>query len=134
MGKQYKYPRVLWDVNRKLAGMTLNVCRFVGKRTSRLSRYGDAQGANSDRDFQPVLGIAIEEQKPGSGIKGKGFPQLLDDPQARGVFGDVEVQNASAIVADHEEAIECAERDYVIDSKAGQSFGERRDSFNGFPH
>lgn len=71
----------------------------------------DAQGANSGRDFQPVLGIAIEEQKPGSGIKGKRFPQLLDDPLARGVFGDVEVQNASAFVADDEEAIEYAERD-----------------------
>jgi len=65
----------------------------------------DAQGANSDRDFQPVLGIAIEEQKPGRGIKGKGFAQLLDDPQARGVFGDVEVQNASRFVADDEEAV-----------------------------
>src|SRR5215472_12870024 len=71
----------------------------------------DAQGANSDRDFQSVLGIAIEKQKPGSGIKGKGFAQLLDDPQASGVLGDVEVQNASAFVADDEEAIEYAERD-----------------------
>src|SRR5215472_13766531 len=71
----------------------------------------DAQGANGERDFQPVLGIAIEEQKPGRGIKGKGFPQLLDDPQARGVFGDVEVQNASTFVADDEEATEYAERD-----------------------
>ena len=71
----------------------------------------DAQGANSDGDFQSVLGIAIEKQKPGSGIKGKGFAQLLDDPQASGVLGDVEVQNASAFVADDEEAIEYAERD-----------------------
>jgi hypothetical protein len=54
---------------------------------------------------------STEEQKPGSGIKGKGFPQLLDDPQARGVFGDVEVPNASAFVADDEEAMEYAERD-----------------------
>ena len=71
----------------------------------------DIQGANSDRDFQPVLGIAIEEQKPGSGIKGKSFPQLLDDPQACGVFGDVEVQNPSAVVADEEEAVEHAKGD-----------------------
>ncbi|HKW35638.1 MAG TPA: hypothetical protein VJN92_21700 [Candidatus Acidoferrum sp.] len=92
----------------------------------------DAQGANSDRDFQSVLGIAIEEQKPGSGIKGKGFPQLLDDPEARGVFGDVEVQNASAFVADDEEAIEYAERGDHLEDQIS-NFSRYWRSSGGFP-
>ena len=66
----------------------------------------DADGANRERNFQPVLGIAIEDEKPRSGTKGKSFTELLNDPQARGMFGDVEVQNASAIVANDEEAVE----------------------------
>jgi len=49
-----------------------------------------------------VLGIAVEYEKPGSRIKRKCLPQLLDDPLRCGMFGDVEVQNASAVVPDDE--------------------------------
>jgi hypothetical protein len=49
------------------------------------------QGSNRCRDFQSVLGIPIEDEKPRSRIKRKRLSQLLDDPQARGMLGDVEV-------------------------------------------
>ena len=45
------------------------------------------------------------------GFKWKCLPQLLDDPSARRMLRDVEVQDASTIVADDEETIEHAERD-----------------------
>src|SRR5207253_5119914 len=69
------------------------------------------QGSNSCRDFPPVFCIPIEDQKPGTRPKRKRLPQLLDDPRARGMAGDVEVQNASTIMADDEKAVEHAERD-----------------------
>jgi len=45
------------------------------------------------------------------GFKGKGLPQLLDDPTTRRMLGDVDVQDASTIVTDDEEALEHAECD-----------------------
>src|SRR5439155_17524559 len=68
-------------------------------------------GPRRDRDFPPVFCIPIEDQKPGTRPKRKRLPQLLDDPRARGMAGDVEVQNASTIMADDEKAVEHAERD-----------------------
>jgi len=44
------------------------------------------------------------------GFKGKCLPQLLDDPTASRMLRDVNVQDASTIVADDEEAVEHAER------------------------
>jgi hypothetical protein len=44
-------------------------------------------------------------------FKGKSLAQLLDDPTARRMLCDVDVQDASTIVADDEEAVEHAERD-----------------------
>ena len=56
--------------------------------------------------MRAVFVVVADDEKPRSGTKGKSFTQLLHDPQARGMFGDVEVQNASAIVANDEEAVE----------------------------
>ena len=44
-------------------------------------------------------------------LERKCFPQRLDDPTARRVLRDVEVQDPPAIMADHEKAIEYAEGD-----------------------
>jgi hypothetical protein len=60
------------------------------------------QGSNRCRDFQSVLCIPIEDEKPRSRIKRKRLSQLLDDPQARGMLGNVEVQNAPAVMGDDE--------------------------------
>ena len=43
-------------------------------------------------------------------FKWKCLAQLLDDPTARQMLRDVDVQDASTIVADDEEAVEHAER------------------------
>ena len=69
----------------------------------------DTQGANRDWDFPSVLGIAIEDQESRSRLKWKRLPQLLDDPQTRRMLGDVEMQNATATVADDEKAVKHAE-------------------------
>jgi len=45
-----------------------------------------------------------------SRLIGESLPQLLHDPSAGGMSCDVEMQHASAIMADDEEAVECAER------------------------
>jgi hypothetical protein len=45
------------------------------------------------------------DQKSWSRPKRKRLPQLLDDPTARRMLRDVEVQDTPAIVADEQEAI-----------------------------
>ena len=72
----------------------------------RRSYRAHLQGSNGDWNLQPVLGIAVENKKPRSQLKRKRFSQLLHDPQAGRMLGDVEVQDASTAVADDEEAIE----------------------------
>src|ERR1022692_4360114 len=69
------------------------------------------QGSNRCGNLKSVLPIPVKDQKPGSRLERKRFPQLLDGPQAGRVLGHVEVQDAPTVVADHEEAIEHAERD-----------------------
>jgi hypothetical protein len=44
------------------------------------------------------------------GFKGKRLAQLLDDPTARRMLRDVNVQDAPPIMTDDEEAVEHAER------------------------
>jgi hypothetical protein len=67
----------------------------------------------SDRggDLRPILGITIKDDKPRRRPKWKRFSQLLDDPQARRMPGDVEVQDPPPIMADDEEAVEHPESD-----------------------
>jgi len=63
--------------------------------------------------------------KPGRRLEWKRLPQLLDDPHTRRMIGDVKVQDAPTIVADHEEAVEKAESD--------RWDGEEVHRRNGFP-
>src|SRR5258708_16144071 len=69
------------------------------------------QGSNCCEDFHSILGITIKDDEPRSGSKWKCFSQLLDDPQACRILGDIEVQHAPTIVTDDEKAIERAEGD-----------------------
>jgi hypothetical protein len=64
------------------------------------------QRSNGYWNFQSVFPIPVEDQKSGSRFKRKRFPQLLDDPQAARMPGDVEMQDAPPIVTDNEEAVE----------------------------
>jgi len=66
---------------------------------------------NGCGDFQPVLGIPIENEEARGRIKRERLSQLLNNPQARGMPRDVAVQNTSAIMADDEEAVEHGEGD-----------------------
>jgi hypothetical protein len=67
---------------------------------NRSSRADDFHDADCRRDIQPVLGIMIENQELGHGLIGKGFPQLLHDPRARGMPGDVEMLDVATVVTD----------------------------------
>jgi hypothetical protein len=74
--------------------------------------YGaNRQSTNRCRDFQPIFSIPVKDQESGSRPERKRLPQLLDGPQARRMAGDVEVQDASPVVADDEQTVEQAERD-----------------------
>jgi hypothetical protein len=83
------------------------------------------QRSNGVRDFQSVFRIPVEDPKPGSRLAWKRLPQLLDDPPIRRMTGDVAVQDASTIVADHEEAVGKAESD--------RGYGEEVHRRNDFP-
>src|ERR1022692_1892149 len=74
------------------------------------SQTGDPHRADSSGNFQSVLRVVIEEEKLGSGVIGKCFAQLLDDPMAGRMPGDVEVQDAPPVMANDEKAIEQLER------------------------
>jgi hypothetical protein len=69
------------------------------------------QGSNRCGDFQSILGITIKDDEPWSGFKWKCFSQLLDDPQACRMLGDIEVQDTPTVVTDDEKAIKHAEGD-----------------------
>ena len=71
----------------------------------------DLQSSNRHWNFEPILRITVEDQKPGSQLKRKRLSQLLNDPTARWMPRYVEVQNAPTIVADDEEAVEHTESD-----------------------
>lgn len=53
--------------------------------------------------------VSAAAARLGRGLVGKGLPQLLHDPPTSGMAGDVEVQNAAAVVTDDEEAIKQTE-------------------------
>ena len=60
----------------------------------------DSHRSNCGGNLRAIFGVPVKDKKPGSELIGKGFPQLLDNPQARRMWGDVKVQDATAIVAD----------------------------------
>ena len=81
-------------------------------RTSEGSSHGnDPRCAHGCDHLEPKLLIAIKDQVFGRGFKGKRLPQLLDDPTARRMLRDINVQDAPPIMTDDEEAVEHAERD-----------------------
>src|SRR6202521_5285597 len=69
------------------------------------------QGSDCRWKLPTIFRISIEDQKLGSGPKWKRLSQLLDDPTARRMLRDINVQDVPPIMADDEEAVEHAERD-----------------------
>jgi hypothetical protein len=60
---------------------------------------------NRDWDLQPILGIPIEDEKPGSRSIRKRLSQLLYDLCTGGMPHDVEMRHTSAVVANDEETV-----------------------------
>ncbi len=71
----------------------------------------DFHGPNRNRNFQSVSCVMIEEKKLRRRLVGKRFPQLLHNPGAGRMAGDIEVQDAPAVMANNEEAVENTESD-----------------------
>ena len=71
----------------------------------------NTHGLNRRGNFQPVFRIVIEDEKPGGGLIGKRFSQLLHNPGAGRMACDIEVQDVPAVMTDNEEAIEETESD-----------------------
>src|SRR5260370_6949338 len=86
------------------------LCDSILPRTfERSADRTHAQGSNRCRDFQSILGITIKDEEPRSGSKWKCFSQLLDDPRACRMLGDIELQDATAIVPHYKKAIHHAQ-------------------------
>jgi len=69
----------------------------------------DLHGSNRSRDFQSILRVVVKDEELGRGLIREGFAHLLDNPSAGRMRRDIEVQNASTVVADDEEAVEYVE-------------------------
>ena len=97
------------DVVQQVAPTTLNppLSDSVLPRTpERSSNRPYSHRTHRDRDLQPILGIPIEDEKPGSPLIRERLAQLLHDPNTGGMPRDVEMQDTPAVVADDEEAVE----------------------------
>src|SRR5882762_8419609 len=62
------------------------------------------------RNLNSIFAITIKDEKSRSRFKWKCFLQLLNNPDARRMLRDVEIQGPPTIVANDEEAVEHAER------------------------
>src|SRR6516164_1802771 len=69
------------------------------------------EGSHGSGNLHSVLPVPVEDQKPRNRAKRKRLPQLLNNPNARGLPCDVAVQNTAAIMADDEEAVQYGEND-----------------------
>jgi hypothetical protein len=69
------------------------------------------QSAKGSGNIQSILLIVVEEKEPGRGLAGKCFAHLLDGPTAGRMRGDIEVQDATPVMANDEKAVEQVEGD-----------------------
>src|SRR6516162_6159203 len=60
------------------------------------------EGSHGSGNLHSVLPVPVQDQKPRNRAKRKRLPQLLHNPLARRMLGDVAVQNTAAIMADDE--------------------------------
>jgi hypothetical protein len=69
------------------------------------------QGSHCHADLHPTFGVMVENQIFGYRLEWKRLSQLLHNPLACRVPGDVKVQDPSAIMTDDKEAVERAKGD-----------------------
>ena len=77
----------------------------------RSSDRSHAQGANRRRNLESIFVVSVKDQEPGSRSERECFPQLLNNPKACRLLGDVEMENVPTVVADDEQAVDPTERD-----------------------
>src|ERR1700736_4755285 len=71
----------------------LSLCHSVLPRTFKGSADRmDLHRPDCCRNFYAIFAIAIKDEKPGSGVVWERFSQLLNNPFASRIPGDVEVQ------------------------------------------
>ena len=102
------------DVVQKIASTTFNpsLRSSVLPRTSeRGPQRPNRHRPHCDGDFQSILSVPIKDEQSGSRLVGEGFPQLLHDPIARGMPGNIEMQYPTASVVDDEHSVEHTERE-----------------------
>src|SRR6267143_243781 len=94
------------DVVQQVAATTLNpsLCDAILPRTFKGgAERDDRQRSNNCGNLGSILAITVEDEKPGSCCKRKRFPQLLDHPLDRRMLRDIDVENLTTIMTDHEE-------------------------------
>src|SRR5580700_3354514 len=75
-------------------------------RPSCREHFLDAQRLDLPREFEAENVVAITPQVTGNLVKREGLPQLLAGPLGGGMGGDIEMQDATAVVSQHEEHVE----------------------------
>jgi hypothetical protein len=70
-------------------------------------------GFHRSNDLEPELAIPVEEHVPMQGVQRKRFPQLLHDPGASGVAGDVHLHDAPPVMSHDKETVGNSEGDGV---------------------
>jgi 2-polyprenyl-6-methoxyphenol hydroxylase-like FAD-dependent oxidoreductase len=91
----------------------------------RKQAFGDAQVRDALPEDRTVAAVAVADQVPWRLVKGEGLDHLPGDPFRRRMGGDVEVDDAAAVVAQDNEAVEQAKSDGRHDAEVDG--GQRAD-------
>jgi hypothetical protein len=102
------------DVVQQVAPTTLNPSlrdAVLPGTLERCPHRTDIHRPNNNRNFQAVLAISIENEKPRSGLIWEGLAQLLHDPTTGGMPRNIEMDDTPTTVTDDEEIVEKIESD-----------------------
>jgi hypothetical protein len=81
-------------------------------RTRCRQQLVDTNGFDLIHEIFPEDPVTIAQQIAGRGVPGKGFPELLRGPLRSGMSGHGKVENAAAVVCQHQKHIEHLESDH----------------------
>ena len=85
--------------------------RILPRRLRRRENFADAQALHAPPEPLAVDLVAIAEEVGRRGVVREGVHDLLGRPSGSGMLGDVEVENAPAVVGEHDEDEEHPQRD-----------------------
>src|SRR6266702_8374984 len=83
---------------------TLSV-RVLPRRSRRSDDLRDAHRANAMTECRAIRFVSVPQQIARCGVPRKGLGNLAEKPDLPGIWGDFEVNNPSAIVAEHNQGI-----------------------------